>query len=411
MPPTDQNVLELIELTKVYKDFWGRETVQALSDLDLDVKQGEVFGLLGPNGSGKTTGVRLILGLLFPTRGAVRLFGKPPRRVDVKKRVGYMPEESNLYPYLTAEETLDFFGRLFHLGRAERRERTDALIDMVGLNRARKRPVGQFSKGMARRVGLAQALINDPDFLILDEPTTGLDPIGSREMKDLILTLRDRGKTIFLCSHLLSDVEEICDRVCILYGGKQRAEGSVDELLTAHDVTQIRAPALKSETVAKIRDLIRKEMGGDGDVQVSSPTKKLEEYFLDVVRQARRERLSTAGAELGTGTAQFLGGEEQEGDQLLRDLVEAGREAEATGEEPEADAEPAAALEAEVDEDLLNELVELEGEEAPSEPASEEPESAVGPAPGVREDALQELLDEQDAEAEAGEGSDEEQTG
>ncbi|MCK4283734.1 MAG: ABC transporter ATP-binding protein, partial [Candidatus Brocadiae bacterium] len=188
MPATDSKVLEVIELTKVFRDFWGRESVKAVNGLNLDVKRGEVFGLLGPNGSGKTTVVRIILGLLFPTRGAVRVFGRGPRNVDVKKRVGYMPEESHLYSYLNAEETLDFFGRLFRLRAGERRRRTSALIDMVGLKRARKRPLGQYSKGMARRIGLAQALINDPDLLILDEPTTGLDPIGAREMKDLILT-------------------------------------------------------------------------------------------------------------------------------------------------------------------------------------------------------------------------------
>ncbi len=259
MQPTEDNVLELIELTKIYRDFWGRESVKALDSLNLDVRRGEVFGLLGPNGSGKTTTVRLILGLLFPSKGAVRLFGRAPQRVDIKKRVGYMPEESHLYPYLSAEETLDFFGRLFHIPRAERMRRIDALIDMVGLARARRRPVGQFSKGMARRIGLAQALINDPDFLILDEPTTGLDPIGSREMKDVILTLRERGKTILLCSHLLSDVEEICDRLCILYGGKQRAAGPVGDLLKANEYTQIRAPRLDQQTLDKVLEVIRAE--------------------------------------------------------------------------------------------------------------------------------------------------------
>jgi len=203
MAPSDETVIDIIGLTKVFRDFWGRESVKALDSVDFEVKRGEVFGLLGPNGSGKTTCVRIILGLLFPSGGAVRLFGRSPRVVDVKKRVGYMPEESHLYSYLNAEEMLDFFGRLFRLAPAERRARIDSLIEMVGLKRARRRPIGQFSKGMARRIGLAQALINDPDLIILDEPTTGLDPIGTREMKDLILAMRDRGKTILLCSHLL----------------------------------------------------------------------------------------------------------------------------------------------------------------------------------------------------------------
>ncbi|MFW6280094.1 MAG: ABC transporter ATP-binding protein, partial [Planctomycetota bacterium] len=225
MSNTSQPIIQTIELTKIYKDFWGRGRVRALDGLNIEVNSGEVFGLLGPNGSGKTTTVRLLLGLLFPTRGAVRIFGKSPRQIDTKKRIGYMPEESHLYDYLNAEETLDFFGRLFGLTREERRNRADSLIDMVGLEAARRRPIGEFSKGMARRIGLAQALINDPDVLVLDEPTTGLDPLGARQMKDLIQMMRDRGKTIFLCSHLLSDVEQICDRVCILYGGRAREVG------------------------------------------------------------------------------------------------------------------------------------------------------------------------------------------
>ena len=262
MAPSTNNVLEVLELTKVFKDFWGRRSVKAVNALNFDIRQGEVFGLLGPNGSGKTTCVRIVLGLLFPTAGAVRLFGKSPRNVDVKKRIGYMPEDSHLYPYLNAEETLDFYGRIFKIPGPERARRVSALIDMVGLRRARRRPVGQYSKGMARRIGLAQALINDPDFIILDEPTTGLDPIGTHEIKELICTLRERGKTVLLCSHLLSDVEEICDRVAILYGGKRRAIGGVEELLTAHDVTQIRAPRLDEATVQKVVELIRKSSAG-----------------------------------------------------------------------------------------------------------------------------------------------------
>jgi ABC-2 type transport system ATP-binding protein len=290
MPSADTNVLEVVELTKTFRDFWGRESVKALDSLSFEVRRGEVFGLFGPNGSGKTTTVRIILGLLFPTKGGVSLFGRSPRAVDVKKRIGYMPEESHLYTYLNAEETLDFFGRLFRLPAPERRRRTEALIDMVGLQRARKRPVGQYSKGMARRIGLAQSLINDPDFLILDEPTTGLDPIGTREIKDLILSLRNMGKTILLCSHLLGVVEEICDRICILYGGKQRALGPVRELLISADVTQIRAPRLDEAAVHRIMDIIRESTGLDSPVEVSSPTKPLEEYFLNVVDEARRER-------------------------------------------------------------------------------------------------------------------------
>ncbi len=389
MQATDTTVLELIELTKVYRDFWGRESVKALDSLNLDVRQGEVFGLLGPNGSGKTTTVRLILGLLFPSKGAVRLFGRAPQRVDIKKRVGYMPEESHLYPYLSAEETLDFFGRLFHIPRAERMRRIDALIDMVGLGRARRRPVGQFSKGMARRIGLAQSLINDPDFLILDEPTTGLDPIGSREMKDVILTLRQRGKTILLCSHLLSDVEEICDRLCILYGGKERASGPVGDLLTANEYTQIRAPRLDQRTLDKVLEVIRENTGAQAPVEVGAPTQRLEDYFLNVVREARRERLVTAGAEVGTGTAGFLGGQERSGDELIDELVQAGQSA-AQAAQPGSEA--IQSLPTIVDDGILTELTRAgtaprQGARRPEQDVA----ASAAPETRVRDDVLREL--------------------
>jgi ABC-2 type transport system ATP-binding protein len=404
MRSSDNAVLEIIRLTKVFRDFWGRESVKALDGLDFDVRRGEVFGLLGPNGSGKTTTVRVVLGLLFPTEGAVRLFGKSPRDVDVKRRVGYMPEESHLYTYLNAEETLDFFGRLFRLSSDERRSRVDALIEMVGLQRARKRPIGQYSKGMARRIGLAQSLINDPDLVILDEPTTGLDPIGSREIKDLVLTLRDMGKTIFLCSHLLADVEEICDRICILYGGRQRALGPVGELLAADDVTQIRAPQLTEQSLQRVLELIRQEAGTEAPMDVSTPSQRLEEYFLNVVEEARREKLATAGAERGTAAAAFLGGEEEEAEQVLADLVQAGADAaEPVAAPREA---PAQAMPVSRDREFLQELV----GQATASPAEEpEPEQeAVSPAPEttVREDVLQELV----AEAEVGSEDDEDET-
>jgi ABC-2 type transport system ATP-binding protein len=395
MRTTDTSVLELIELTKVYRDFWGRESVKALDSLNLEVRQGEVFGLLGPNGSGKTTTVRLVLGLLFPTKGAVRLFGRSPQRVDIKKRVGYMPEESHLYPYLNAEETLDFFGRLFHIPRAERLRRVDALIDMVGLNRARKRPVGQFSKGMARRIGLAQSLINDPDFLILDEPTTGLDPIGSREMKDLILTLRERGKTIMLCSHLLADVEEICDRLSILYGGKQRAAGPVQDLLTASEFTQIRAPRLAQSTLDKVLDVIRQD-AGDLSVEVGAPTQRLEDYFMHVVKEARRERLVTAGAEMGAGTAGFLGGQEAAGEELIEELVQA-------GQPMERGPEPVRSVPAPVEEGLLEELTRAGSPQESGGRRAQGLRAASVPEAGVRHDVLSELVSDVDGEKKADE--------
>jgi len=394
MPPTSEHVLEVIELSKIFRDFWGRESVRALDSLNFEVDRGEVFGLLGPNGSGKTTTVRIVLGLLFPTAGAVRLFGRTPRNVEVKKRVGYMPEESHLYPYLTAQETLDFFGRIFRLSSEERAQRTEALLEMVGLNRARHRPLGQYSKGMARRIGLAQALINDPDFLILDEPTTGLDPIGTREMKDLILTLRERGKTILLCSHLLADVEEVCDRVCILYGGKRRALGAVDELLVSREITQIRAPRLDEGTLGKVMELIRSSAGGEDDIEVSAPTRRLEDFFLDVVAQARRERLQTAGADMGKGTAAFLGSREDEGETLVDELVKAGVASEQQAPEQEGPVAAAQAVTPQRDEAFIEDLTRAASAAGPAEAETEleEAPAAAAPQDRVRQEILDELV-------------------
>ncbi len=393
MSATDGNVLEVIQLTKTFRDFWGRESVKAVDGLSFDVRRGEVFGLLGPNGSGKTTTVRIALGLLFPTSGAVRIFGRSPRNIEVKKRIGYMPEESHLYSYLNAQETLDFFGRLFRLSGAERRARVDALIDMVGLRRARRRPIGQYSKGMARRIGLAQALINDPDLLILDEPTTGLDPVGAREMKDLILTLRERGKTVFLCSHLLADVEEICDRICILYGGKGRALGAVGELLAARDFTQIRAPHLQEDTVRRLVDLIEQTTGSKNEVEVTTPTRRLEDYFLDVVEDARRDRLTTAGAERGTAAADFLKRiAEPEGEVLLEELVQASKAGEkATDGQAR---KPATAMPVGRDEAVIEELVRKSAEDEREKAPPKEAAAAVPPQASVRKDVIDELVTE-----------------
>ena len=183
-------IIETRNLTKVYRDFWGRQKVQALKALDLEIRRGEIFGLLGPNGSGKTTTMKLLLGLLFPTSGQALVFGRDATNVSKNERIGYLPEESYLYRFLNAEETLDFYGRLFNMSAKVRRQRIAHLINLVGLDLAKRRQLKEYSKGMTRRIGLAQALINDPELILLDEPTSGLDPIGTRNMKDLILDLR-----------------------------------------------------------------------------------------------------------------------------------------------------------------------------------------------------------------------------
>ena len=299
MPPDDHDhVIETFGLTKIFRDFWHRPRVRALDDLNLQVRRGEVFGLLGPNGSGKSTAIKLLLGLLFPTKGAIRILGRPPRDIRVKNRLGFLPEETYLYPYLNATETLDFFGRLNKLPGPERRRRVDALIEMVGLAAARKRPLHEYSKGMARRIGLAQALINDPELVLLDEPTTGLDPLGTREVKNLVLELKKRGKTILLCSHLLADVQDVCDRIGILYAGRLWVVGDVGDLLAKRQLTQITIPELSAQEQERIRQFVHEATGGR-DVEVGHPQERLEDYFLRVVREAREAQPDTAGAGVG----------------------------------------------------------------------------------------------------------------
>ncbi|NUQ61753.1 MAG: ABC transporter ATP-binding protein [Pirellulales bacterium] len=277
-------VIETRNLTKVYRDFWGRQKVRALKALDLEIRRGEIFGLLGPNGSGKTTTIKLLLGLLFPTSGQALVFGREATDVTKNERIGYLPEESYLYRFLNAEETLDFYGRLFNMPSAIRRQRAADLIEMVGLTKTKRRQLKEYSKGMTRRIALAQALINDPELVVLDEPTTGLDPIGTREMKDLILRLRDEGKTILMCSHLLADVQDVCDRIGILYQGELKELGRVDSLLKVRDVTEIRTTTLSEAAKEEIQQVVRRH---GGEVQfMGNPTTTLEELFLHIIRES-----------------------------------------------------------------------------------------------------------------------------
>lgn len=304
MADTDSSVVRTYKLTKIFRDFWLREKVTAVRQLDLEVMPREVFGLLGPNGSGKSTTLKMILGLLFPSRGAVTVFAKRATDVRVKSRIGFLPEESYLYPFLDAHETLDFYGRLFGQPRRQRRRRIEMLLDMVGLTSVAYRRIGEYSKGMQRRIGLAQALINDPDLLILDEPTTGMDPIGTRQIKDLIRTLAQRGKTVLLSSHLLADVEDVCDRVCILYGGQVRQIGDVDSLLVRSGLTQITTDHLDRSALEKVRAALAE--AGCGIRDVSAPRDSLEALFLRIVEEARAGRVETGGVDAGGPVADFL---------------------------------------------------------------------------------------------------------
>ena len=371
-PPPAEAIVAVRGLTKVFKDFWGRPKARAVDNVDFEVRKGEVFGLLGPNGSGKSTTVKMLLGLLHPTKGHIEVFGKSPRHVATKARIGYLPEESYLYRYLNSHETLDFFGNLFHLTPGERAQRTEQLLDMVGLTQTRTRTVGEFSKGMQRRIGLAQALINDPDLVILDEPTAGLDPIGCREVKDLILALARRGKTVILSSHLLSDVEDVCDRVVIYYGGRIQAQGTLKDLLSNRDAVRITTPPLPRETMEKVLGLIRADVADD-KVKIDNPTQNLESYFLDVVARAKQADAQTSGAQSGGQVAAYLRGEAEArpaAEKVLERLT-----LPAAAKEPEPP--PVSAPEPAVNKARLDELAK------PSEPAPTAPTPAKEPAPSA----------------------------
>lgn len=278
-------VIQIRNLTKVYRDFWGRKKVAAVKSLSLDVNKGEVFGLLGPNGSGKTTTLKLLLGLLFPTEGDIRVLGRAASDVEKNERIGYLPEESYLYRFLNAEETLDFYGRLFNMKAEVRYQRTNELIELVGLQNARKRQLKEYSKGMTRRIGLAQAIINDPDLVLLDEPTSGLDPLGTRDMKDMILNLRDQGKTVVMCSHLLADVQDVCDRIAILYDGELKVMGKVEQLLEDQAETQILTTRIEGEALKEVEEVLVKH--GAKLLKVAHPTNSLEDLFLKTVHESK----------------------------------------------------------------------------------------------------------------------------
>jgi len=333
MAVDNQSIISAVGLTKVFRDFWRRARVRAVNNLDLEIHSGEIFGLLGPNGSGKSTAIKMILGLLHPTRGRVSVFGRPPDDVRIKARIGYLPEESYLYRFLNARETLHYYGTLFQLHRPVRRRRIEELLEMVGLRSAARRPVGEYSKGMARRIGLAQALINDPDLLILDEPTSGLDPIGAKLVKEIIIRLgQTYKKTILLSSHLLADVEAVCDRVAILYDGQVQTEGQIEDVLSRRDMMQITCDRLSSETIEEIEHVVQRREGKSLDVTI--PRDRLEALFLRIVQHASARRVETSGTAIAGEIAGFLG--EEKGPDVLESLVQV---------EPVSEAEPVPAAE------------------------------------------------------------------
>ncbi len=286
--------IHTVSLTKTYKDFWGRDKVRALDDLSLTINRGEVFGLLGPNGSGKSTTIKLLLGLIFPSRGTATVLGRPTGDTGVNEKIGFLPEESYLYRFLNGEEILRFYGKLFKIDRRTLKKRVPELLDTVGLDaKSRKRKLREYSKGMARRIGLAQALINNPDLILLDEPTTGLDPIGTREMKDLIVSLKNQGKTVLLCSHLLADVQDVCDRITILFRGKMQTLGDVKDLIQKKDVTTIETLGMSEQQIEQVRKMIQ-QMGMDPTI--THPTTTLEDLFIRIVRENTPVGQSSVGS-------------------------------------------------------------------------------------------------------------------
>lgn len=302
-------VLRIESLSKDYKrGFWGNR-VRALNNLSLQVRQGEIFGFLGPNGAGKTTTLKILLRIIYPTEGKAWILGQDIDSPRIKQSVGYMPENPYFYRFLTAEEFLRFYATLSDVPVEDRERRIDELIHLVGLDHARKVRIGEYSKGMTQRIGLAQALIHQPEIIFMDEPLSGLDPIGRLEMRELILRLREQGKTIFFCSHILSDVESICERVAILHKGNLLRLGAISELLEARiksidvkvrggDETSLQSFKEKALRTSSRGDLLEMSFSSEEDCQqlvqalpaagaqlvsMQPQRETLEEYFMHIV--------------------------------------------------------------------------------------------------------------------------------
>ena len=269
-------------LSKAFPIPFKREKVIAVQDLSLEVAPGQVYGLLGPNGSGKSTTMKIVLGLISPSSGRTEIFGRDSQAVDSHEEVGFLPENPYFYKYLTGFETLTFYGKLCGLGRRLLRDKVGELLKLVNLENARDRRLGGYSKGMLQRIGLAQALIQDPRLLVLDEPTAGVDPQGSAEIKDLIVACKDRGITVLLCSHLLGQVQEICDRIGILDHGVLVREGRLDDLISIEDQSEMIFENAPPALLAEIEQLLAKSYPEARLLETRKPRTTLERYFLEV---------------------------------------------------------------------------------------------------------------------------------
>ena len=278
-------------LTKIFPIPFRRKKLVALRGLDLAVEPGQIYGLLGPNGSGKSTTLKIILGLVAPTTGTTQIFGRDSREVGSRTSVGFLPENPYFYKYLTGTETLHFFGKLCGLRGAQLREKSEELLALVGLENARDRRLGGYSKGMLQRIGLAQALLGDPQLVVLDEPTAGVDPAGTRAIRDLVLDLKRRGLTVLLSSHLLAQVQEICDRVGILADGVLVREGRVEELLAVSDQTELILQNATPAVLAQIADLVEKSPARL--LATRRPQTTLERLFLHATERPAPPNIAT----------------------------------------------------------------------------------------------------------------------
>lgn len=293
------NVTPAVQVKSLVKDFkgsFGQGWIRAVDKVSFEIAPGEVYGLIGPNGSGKSTTMKALLGLVSPTEGSCAIFGRDSSKVDSRQDVGFLPENPYFYKHLTGEETVRFYGKLCGMKGKALHDRTRELLELVDLESARSRRLGGYSKGMLQRIGLAQALVQDPRLLILDEPTAGVDPIGSRQIRDLIFKLKDRGFTVFLCSHLLEQVQEVCDRVGIIHKGSLVREGTLEDLIAIEDQTEIILRNATPGLLDKIRELTQREK----DVEVlrtGNPRTTLERLFLRETRQRDQQGLEEAGSE------------------------------------------------------------------------------------------------------------------
>ena len=284
--PCMGTAIKIDGLTKTFRLLMQKEPVKAVDGLSLEVHEGEIFGFLGPNGAGKTTTIKMLLGIIFPSSGSAQILGKPAGDIETKKEISYLPESPYFYEHMSGPELLDFYGRIFGLGDSERQQKVGQLLETVGLQHDRRKPLSQYSKGMLQRIGIAQALINDPRLLILDEPTSGLDPIAHMDIRDLILNLKAQGKTVFLSSHQLSDVEMVCDRVSILNRGKLLKVGKLSDLLAGGKV-EITASGVPDEAAGRLQASAASLERRNGSVVIVQPDGPAVNDTIDAIRAAK----------------------------------------------------------------------------------------------------------------------------